>query len=105
MAGAETGYVPALTQNVVALSEGSLLISTSISSSGVMSLPVQPQVAASVRSSVVATNANRASNGTSRITRFLNTEPLMVESGFSGGLGIEGGQVAVLRLHVESMST
>jgi hypothetical protein len=34
--------------------------------------------AASARSSVVATNANRASNGTSRIKRLLNTKPPLV---------------------------
>src|SRR5215208_7183509 len=41
--------------------------------------PVQPQVAASARSSVVSTNANRASNGTSRIKRLLTTASLVLQ--------------------------
>src|SRR5215216_1938657 len=44
-----------------------------------MWVPVQVQVAASARSSVVSTNANRASNGTSRIKRLLTTASLVLQ--------------------------
>src|SRR5215208_4402081 len=81
MAGAETVYLPASTQNVVGVSERSLLIMLSISLPDFITVPVQPQVevAPSARFSVVATNATRASNGTSRIKRLLTTASLVLQ--------------------------
>jgi hypothetical protein len=61
------------TERVAVLASSSLVLA-SISSPGRMSVPVQFQ-AASARSSVVAKNANIATNGTSRIRRFPNTAP------------------------------